>query len=88
MEEREKIAHRVLYTDFVSNSPDIARERKGGKKKKKERIDTLSFFSLSFAIFESKQRLEIPESDDEAWRTKENESWILRTGRIERIKKK
>lgn len=68
MEEREKIARRVLYTDFVSSSPDIARERKGGKKKK-ERIDTLSFFSLSFAIFESKQRLqrlEIPESDDEA----------------------
>lgn len=53
MEEREKIAHRVLYTDFVSNSPDIARERKGGKKKRKKE-STLSPSSRSLSLFSNR----------------------------------
>lgn len=43
---------RVLSADFASNSPDIAREN--GRGGKKGRI--VLAFSLSFAIFESKQR--------------------------------
>lgn len=53
MEEREKIAHRVLYTDFVSNSPDIVRERKGGKKKRKKE-STLSPSSRSLSLFSNR----------------------------------
>lgn len=43
---------RVLSADFTSNSPDIAREN--GRGGEKGRI--VLAFSLSFAIFESKQR--------------------------------
>lgn len=46
MEEREKIARRVLYTDFVSSSPDIARERKGGKKKERKNRHSLVLLAL------------------------------------------
>lgn len=56
MEEREKIAHRVLYTDFVSNSPDIARERKGGKKKRKKE-STLSRSSRSLSLFSNRSNV-------------------------------
>lgn len=64
MEEREKIAHRVLYTDFVSSSPDIAREKKK-ERKNRHSLVLLALFRY-FRIEATLQRLEIPESDDEA----------------------